>query len=146
MATDVQPYVKLFDLESREWILRRPIDARDIVASGGGSMEGPVVEVKKGRQTKGVCREEVAALKRDGWSVVEGSAEGQPEAKTEAPSKKSAPPEPPKKVDLHAFDEPALRLWVAANAVVEDDALAAMSKEQLVEILERINFEPPSGD
>lgn len=142
---DADGKVRLWLIDKEKWAYRYAVDARELVGGGGASIAGPVVEVKKGKKSQTVCEEQVAALEGEGWKrVALPPAEPlDPEAgKAPNPGASDTPPTP---VDFSSFDDAQLGQWLAtAVPGMASDEIVAMSKAQLIEQLERMNFVPPA--
>lgn len=147
MKIDADGRVKLWLIDQQKWGHRYATDAREILRAASGSLAGPVVEVRKGKKAEMVCEEQVAAFESDGWKRVSPPPPAAVVADPADAGGVTAPPvAPPASVDFTTFDEAQLGTWLSAAVPSMDAAdIASMTKPQLIEQLERVNFVPPAS-
>lgn len=150
LKPDKHGRVRVFLLGKRSWEQRYPIDARTLYAAGEISLDGPTVTVRRDEETARVCPEELEKHLEAGWERVDpppaapspvaaaGGAPGSPAGVGQGQTITT----PPERFDFHAVEEDQLRLWAASQQI---EGVQEMSKAELVEVLERINFEPPAA-
>ena len=145
MRVDAEGKVKLFLVDQEKWQHRWAVDARELLKAGAASLAGPVVQVKKGKATRMICEEQVTAMSEDGWKRVASPPSEKAPAKPSAPVEPHPPvADPPKVVDFTPFKVDQLGLWLASATGMSAAEIAPMTKPQLIEQLERVNFVPPT--
>lgn len=133
--------VTIFDIQSQSWRNAWLVDARELLANGSCSLNGPEVDMVGPAGEIKVCAEQVEAYTSRGYTLVSDEPTEEPK-KVESETQKLPAKNENKSTEIYNFNRHSvveLRQF-AAQAGIKDTA--ELSKGKLIEALDQSGWRP----